>query len=163
MYKSATISPCTKYRYQLWRIWEADKPFVMFIGLNPSTADAVKDDNTIKRCISFAKTWGFGGFCMVNLYAWRATVARDLLFQYYPEGKENMTHIRQCADVCALHVAMWGNGDILKHIGPYHAVYVREILETEGKTLFCLNQNADGEPGHLLYLKGDIIPILYNP
>ena len=73
--RGADISPCGKYRYSLWRDWDwqgfANR--VMFVGLNPSTADATNDDPTIRRCVRFATDWGFGGLVMVNLFAYRAT------------------------------------------------------------------------------------------
>ena len=58
METSAVLSPCRQYRYALWRKW-ADGPQVLFVMLNPSTADESVDDPTIRRCISFAKAWGF--------------------------------------------------------------------------------------------------------
>lgn len=61
MNKGAMFSKCRKYRYVLWRIWDDDKPRVMFIGLNPSIAGAIIDDPTIRKVIGFAKRWGFGG------------------------------------------------------------------------------------------------------
>ncbi|GHX72979.1 hypothetical protein VCSRO16_3593 [Vibrio cholerae] len=73
MKNTAELSKCRKYRYALWRTWDSDKPFAMFIGLNPSTADEKNDDPTLRRCINFAKSWGYGGVCMANLFAFRAT------------------------------------------------------------------------------------------
>jgi hypothetical protein len=73
--KSATISQCGLYRYDLWRRWDSSIPGVAFIGLNPSTADAEKDDPTIRKCVAYAKKWGFGSLCMLNLFAFRATQA----------------------------------------------------------------------------------------
>src|SRR5689334_10316767 len=67
------------YRYSLWREWSTDSPPVTFIMLNPSTADDWKDDSTIRRCIGFARTWGFGALEVVNLFAYRATDSRKLL------------------------------------------------------------------------------------
>ncbi|HHC7270859.1 TPA: DUF1643 domain-containing protein [Vibrio parahaemolyticus] len=67
MKKTAKLSDCRTYRYELWRIWDEQKPYAMFVGLNPSTADETEDDPTIRRCIYFAKSWGYGGLCMANL------------------------------------------------------------------------------------------------
>ena len=71
--RHAVFSPCRTYRYALSRVWAADKPYALFIGLNPSTADETLDDPTIRRCIDFAKRWGYGGLVMANLFAYRAT------------------------------------------------------------------------------------------
>ena len=74
--KSATLSECGLYRYDLWRTW-ATGPHVTFVMCNPSTADAEIDDPTIRRCIGFAQEWGFAGLVVVNLYAYRATEVSD--------------------------------------------------------------------------------------
>ncbi len=74
MRTDAKLSDCRIYRYALWRIWDDAKPLVMFIGLNPSTADETEDDPTIRRCISFAQNWGYGGLYMANLFVFRATL-----------------------------------------------------------------------------------------
>jgi len=80
MISGAGFSECRAYRYALWRRWDwqgyANQ--VMFVGLNPSTADETEDDPTIRRCIRFAKDWGCGSLLMLNAYAWRATKPRDL-------------------------------------------------------------------------------------
>ena len=63
MQRDACFSACGRYRWSLSRAWDADlsKPWIAFIMLNPSTADAEQDDPTIRRCVAFAKAWGFGG------------------------------------------------------------------------------------------------------
>lgn len=76
MNTNAILSEDRKYRYVLSRIWDESKPMVMIIGLNPSTADETKNDPTIIRCIDFAKSWGYGGVYMLNLFAFRATLPK---------------------------------------------------------------------------------------
>lgn len=83
---SAVISECGSYRYRLERVWEAEKDRVAFIMLNPSTADASKDDPTIRRCIGFAKAWGFGGLIVGNLFALRSTDPKALYGHKDPVG-----------------------------------------------------------------------------
>jgi hypothetical protein len=78
MLREAEISEDGKYRYALMRMWD-DKPLMMFCMLNPSTADATKDDPTIRRCIGFAKDRGYGGIYVVNLMAYRATDPAECL------------------------------------------------------------------------------------
>jgi len=73
----ARFSPCSTWRYSLTRKWNA-LPLLGFIGLNPSTADETEDDPTIRRCIGFARDWGFGGIVMLNLFAYRSTDPRQL-------------------------------------------------------------------------------------
>ncbi len=56
------------YRYTLWRIWNPEKPRVLFIMLNPSKGNQVENDPTLRRCIGFAKSWGMGSIEVVNLF-----------------------------------------------------------------------------------------------
>ena len=74
----AVFSDCRKFRYALWRMWDGDKPLVMIIGLNPSTADEKVNDPTITRCISFARSWEYGGVYVTNLFGFRATAPTEL-------------------------------------------------------------------------------------
>jgi hypothetical protein len=66
------------YRYSLRRVWHSGKTLTV-IGLNPSTADGLNDDNTIRVLMNYAKRLNFGGLLMLNLYAWRATRPQDLV------------------------------------------------------------------------------------
>ncbi|MCL6576102.1 DUF1643 domain-containing protein [Kyrpidia sp.] len=91
MYKDATI--VGPYRYSLTREWDASKPRVVFIMLNPSTADDDQDDNSVKRCIGFAKKWGFGSLEVVNLFAYRTPNPEKLSQVEDPVGMENREHI----------------------------------------------------------------------
>src|SRR6476620_6702018 len=81
--RRARISQCGKYRLALTREWDNTKPSVMFLLLSPSTADADIDDPTIRRCMAFAKTWGYGGICVGNLFPFRATDPQELLKENY--------------------------------------------------------------------------------
>ena len=76
----ADFSECGRYRYKLWRTWDDIRPVVMFIMLNPSTADATADDPTIRRCIGFARAWGYGGVRVGNLFAWRTPYPQRVAF-----------------------------------------------------------------------------------
>ena len=77
MERRATISACRQYRYSLWRNWRDPLSeaygYAMFVGLNPGTSDETTDDPTIRRCISFARAWGYEELCMTNIFAFRAT------------------------------------------------------------------------------------------
>lgn len=88
----AVISDCGLYRYTLTRRWAESAErvaTVVFCMLNPSTADGAQDDPTIRRCVSFAKAWGFAGLIVVNLFALRATRPSDLPKARDPIGPEN--------------------------------------------------------------------------
>ena len=78
MEKTATISRCEKYRYKLTRTWDEKKGKVLFIMLNPSTANHIENDLTTIRCINFAEKWGYGGIMIGNIYPFRAKRPKDL-------------------------------------------------------------------------------------
>ena len=87
--QSADFSACGTYRYALRRIWLPAAPQVLFIGLNPSTADEKSDDPTIRRCLGFARSWGYGGLIVANLFAYRATAPSALREARDPIGPLN--------------------------------------------------------------------------
>ena len=87
--RSANFSACRKYRYSLKRVWNRQSSLVLFIGLNPSTADEINDDPTLTRCMDYAKRWGYGGVCVANLFAYRATKPTDMLRVKDAIGKDN--------------------------------------------------------------------------
>jgi hypothetical protein len=152
MKSSATFSDCGKYRYSLKREWDKDKPFVLFICLNPSTADDKNDDPTLIRCISYAKQWGYGGVYVTNLFAYRATNPRDMLSSQDPIGIDNDKRLRKLSKSAGLVVAAWGNHG--KHIG--RSDEIRKAVSN----LYYLKLNASGEPSHPLYLKSNLKPKL---
>ena len=108
--KQAVLSDCGTYRYRLWRKWGCGSP-LLFVMLNPSTADAEVDDATIRRCLGFADAHGFGELEVVNLYAYRATDPADLKRAGYPVGPDNDAHIEDAMHACAA-VERRRNGDL---------------------------------------------------
>ena len=100
MKSDAVISDCGKYRYRLTRKWGYGRP-CGFIMLNPSTADALHDDPTIRRCVGFAKAWGCGALIVVNLFAVRATSPREMMRADDPVGPENKEHVQRAATYVA--------------------------------------------------------------
>ena len=126
-------------------------PIVMFVGLNPSTADETSDDPTLTRCIGYAKSWGHGGVCMANLFAFRATEPADMKASDDPVGIENNKWLKKLAKEAALVVAAWGNdGSYLERSGQ-----VKEFLSN----LYCLKLNKSGEPAHPLYQAAILKPV----
>jgi hypothetical protein len=147
----ARFSRCKRYRYVLWRRWDAERPPVMMIGLNPSTADASNDDPTIRRCIGFARDWGAGGLVMTNLFAFRATYPADLKRAADPVGPRNDWWIRRMSRLCPMIVAVWGNEGAF--LGRSAALRTR----LAGR-LQIIRLNRSGEPAHPLYLPADLRP-----
>ena len=152
MKREAIISKCGKYRYSLVREWNKNKGKVLFIMLNPSTADDKEDDKTIIRCINFAKDWGYGGLMVGNLFAYRTTYPKELFKTKNPEGKDNLKRIKQMIKDADLVICAWGN----KQGSP--PKYLRELSE-----LHYLKLLADRKtPGHPLRLKKDTKPKRFN-
>ena len=101
-----------QYRYLLWRYWGEAKRLV-WVLLNPSTADARQDDPTIRRCVGFAKGWGYDGIQVVNLFAYRATDPRELKAVVDPVGPRNDEFIERAARGHEMVVVAWGaNGGL---------------------------------------------------
>lgn len=149
---TAEFSKCKKYRYNLVRQWDDTKGFVNFVGLNPSTADATKDDKTIETCVAFAKRWGYGGIIMTNAFAFRATNPEELSKNENIVGDENDTHLKAAQEKAEITVLAWGD-NILQH---------RERLEELKNILkppfHCITKLKNGHPGHPLYKSGDLKP-----
>ncbi len=152
---SAVISPCGIYRYRLDRRW-SDGPTMGFIMLNPSTADADRDDPTIRRCIGFAKREGCGGLIVVNLFNFRATKPEDMANAADPEGQDADLRLLEAMDhVDGPLVAAWGSHWMAKERGAY-------ISEMIGVHCVCLGKTKNGAPRHPLYVRGDapLVPLV---
>jgi hypothetical protein len=150
MEKGATISPCGLYRYSLWRKWKQG-PMCVFVGLNPSTADATLDDPTIRRCIGFAKSWGFSGLMMLNLFAYRATDPGDMKAAADPVGPDNDDALHFASTNTTTVIAAWGAHGMFKG----RDKQVRAMLPR----LHYLRLTKDGHPGHPLYLPASLRPV----
>lgn len=138
-----------RYRYRLWRRWSTCYPPAVFVMLNPSTADASNLDPTCRRCVGFAREWGYGGIEVVNLFALRSTDPSALYGAADPVGPENDAAIVEAALLGPV-VAAWGVHGALNRRGREVAALLRREL---GKPLLCLGVTVRGEPRHPLYLK----------
>jgi hypothetical protein len=147
MLRSAAFSPCRIYRYALSRVWDSNLPTVLFVGLNPSTADERNDDPTIRRCIGFARRWNLGGLVMVNLFAFRSTRPSILLAAADPVGPANDMHILAAARTAERIVLAWGTCGA--HLGRDRTVLAM-LPDAD-----CLGTTKHGHPKHPLYLKGN--------
>ena len=153
MIKDATVSDNQLYRYQLTRIWDTSLPLVMFICLNPSTADHNNDDPTILKCINYASKWGYGGLVMGNLFAYRATEPLDMRKAKDPIGPLNNHHLKLMSNQVDKIVCGWGNHG--KHLGRDE-----EVISMFDK-LYAMKINITGSPAHPLYLKQSLSPISF--
>lgn len=155
MERAAVVSEDGRYRYSLSRQWDAGANRLLWIMLNPSTADALVDDPTIRRCIGFARGFGFGGIEVVNLFAYRATNPKALaaLDRETAIGPENRSTIAAALDRAyrtnSSAVAAWGAS--WRTSG--HSRLTVELLADElGVPLFCLGTTKDNDPRHPLYV-----------
>ena len=142
------------YRYRLWREWDPNLPKAVFIMLNPSTADATKDDPTVAKCGRYARKWGYGGYYVLNVFAFRSTDPKALYTHPDPIGPDNDKHIVEVTKTAGVVIAAWGNHAKLK--GRFQAV--RELLAEHNVSLHYLKMNSTGEPSHPLYLKETLTP-----
>lgn len=153
----ARFDAARRYRYRLTRVWDASRPVVLFIMLNPSTADERADDPTIRRCIGFARRWDMGGLEVVNLFAWRSPSPATLRRVADPVGPNNDAAIRRAASRAARIFAAWGNhgarnqraADVMRILGPI--------------PVFCLGVTRSGQPRHPLYCRADAPPVRFSP
>ena len=150
----AEFSECGKYRYALWRIWDNALPLVMFIGFNPSTADSLENDNTMKSVIRISKQNGYGGVYMMNLFGIISKdpdiVERDGID---PMGGNLNCHIK-VSPLCKDVVFAWG--------GFKQALLVSGDFEKTYPNALCIGKNKNGSPKHPLYKSGKSVLIRYR-
>lgn len=147
---SAVLSACGTYRYRLERTWAANLGTCVFVMLNPSTADASVDDPTIRRCVGFAKAWGYGRLVVGNLYALRATNPKMLWTVLDPVGPANREHLRRMAAEADLIVCAWGAHGARNGRGRMvrSALLAAAPLNVD---VMALGHTRAGEPVHPLY------------
>ena len=154
---SVEFDPTGAYRYSLWREWDSLGPAVVFVMLNPSTADAGNDDPTIRRCASFARSWGYGSLEVVNLFAYRTTEPSGLWQTLDPIGPENDRYLVDAAGRAQSLVFAWGAHGALMDRG-------REVLGLLAgrREIFCLGLTQAGQPRHPLYLRRETLPVPFQ-
>lgn len=157
----ADLSSDGLYRYRLTRRWGAPSdPCICWIMLNPSTADATVDDPTIRRCIGFSESWGFGSLTVVNLFGLRSTNPQGLLApDVDPIGPDNDHAVRLAALEADRCIAAWGTKGGLRH---RNAEVIRLVTGDCMEPMHALAVTKDGHPKHPLYVKGDTTPVLFR-
>ncbi|MGG6296134.1 DUF1643 domain-containing protein [Leptolyngbya sp. AN02str] len=148
---NAVFDATGTYRYTLWREWDAALPRLAFVMLNPSTATAIANDPTIRRCIGFAQAWGFGAVEVVNLFAYRSTHPQQLRLAADPVGTENDWYVQQAAEKAEIVVLAWGNWGYLQ--ARDRTMY--QLLASYNPQ--CLGLTKTGQPRHPLYLRRDVV------
>jgi hypothetical protein len=163
--RSASISDCGTFRWTLTRTWGSGGRVLLFIMLNPSTATGEVDDNTIRRCMGFARRNGFDGIRVVNMIAFRATNPKVMYIWFLMQPPATLRqHARivwaemRREDVGAV-VCAWGKPN--KHIIHYANWFRNEIFKF-GKRVYCLKRLDGNWPGHPLYLPNDSKLLVYR-
>lgn len=155
MQRSADFSPCRTWRYSLIRVWDETLPLVVFVLLNPSTADEHHDDPTNRRGIKYAAYWEYGSVVFVNLFAIRSPDPKKIKEVSDPVGPDNDAHILRWAEKADRIVCAWGPPG--EYMGRDEHV-LRLLAEYE---LNYLALTKDGHPNHPLYLKANLMPIVW--
>lgn len=153
MKNKAEFSECGNYRYALWRNCDEDttKPIVMFLCLNPSTADKEKDDTTTSMCKKLAKSWNYDCICIGNLFARISIHPKNLKNESMDLiGPKNDEWLSKLAEKSDLVVAAWGDSsEVLKGLFPERIEQVKELIPN----LHYFRKNESGQPTHPLYVK----------
>lgn len=150
---SAVLSPCGDYRYRLERDLGRTDPVVLVIMVNPSTADAVEDDATIRKLRGFGRVYGWGRFMVGNLFAYRTKDVRKLKLVDDPVGLDNDMHLMFMMREAEKIVVAWG--PITKQPALLRARFrkIVHMARLAGKPLFSIGPTAmDGHPKHPLML-----------
>lgn len=159
------FSPDQVYRYWLLRVWGVPGcSLLTVIGMNPSSADSDHDDRTVRRCIGFARDYGYGGLLMLNAWAVRGTDPATLREDDNPVGPANDAWIREVASSATWEtngyryglprvVAAWGNNGSLNQRG----AEVANMCRRHGRDLWCFGTTKRGHPKHPLYLPSDTV------
>lgn len=154
----AVLSDCGNYRYSLTREWDPTLDTLLWIMLNPSTADASEDDPTIRRVVGFSRQWGYGSAVIVNAFALRSTDPAALPSHPDPVGPDNDQYIRRWSLAADHAVCAWG-----AHGGLHgRHVTVLSILRDHACSAMCLGTTKDGAPKHPLYLAASTPLIVYR-
>lgn len=156
---TAYFSPDRVYRYWLIRDWSAEERRCMWIGLNPSTADEHRLDPTLRRIYDFSKLWGYTGFVMTNLFAFRATIPRVMKLNPEPIGPDNDTHLLEIAEGVDRIMCVWGTDGV--HRNRSQEVVAMLTKAGHGSKLHALRITKGGEPGHPLYIRKSAGPLPY--
>ena len=147
-FDTAVFSEDRRYRYLLRRRVGESSRRALFVMLNPSKADEKRNDATIRRCIGFARGWGFGILEVVNLFALMSTDPKALLKAKDPVGPDNDAAIRAALEVTDTVVLAWGN-HALDH--EERAATVTEMAQKTARP-YCLGLTVKGAPRHPLRL-----------
>ena len=159
----ADLSDCGRYRYRLWRDLGNSKRRVCFLMLNASTAGALTNDPTVRRCIGFTRSFGHGWLDVANLFPLRSPHPEDVWSHEFSAEvlDRNAAAILRAASGAELVVAAWGTWSTSVFEKQRDAVV--ELVRSAGVELYCVGKTADGSPCHPLYVPSDRLPVRWHP
>ena len=149
-FNGAILDRYRKHRFLLWRFWD-DAPRMIFIGLNPSTANELRDDPTVRRLCGYAQAWGYGGLYACNLFSFITPYPKDLLTETR-NHIANTPAIQMALQLSVLTVCGWGDGIKAVEQGYSRARVVYELTNSP----MCFGSTSSGNPKHPLYLPKDV-------
>ena len=145
-FSGAVVDHTRHYRFVLWRFWD-ERPRVLFIGLNPSTADEYHNDPTVHRLLAFANKWGYGGIYLCNVFSYRAKNP-ETLSEVEAIHSANIPAIMMANKLTVMAVVAWGDGIEKVKNGRSVAEHIKKLVEPA----FCFGLTQKGNPKHPLYL-----------
>lgn len=151
----AVFDETGRYRYRLARRW-GPGPAVAFVMLNPSSADGIRDDATIRRCIGFARRWGYGAVEVLNLFGYRTADPRELAGAPDPVGPRNDRYLERDLRRAAAVVCAWGAAPLARTRTDVALALLR------GRGAYCLGLTRGGMPRHPLYLRASTHLVPFN-
>ncbi|PEQ91741.1 hypothetical protein CN481_15745 [Bacillus sp. AFS006103] len=160
MIKEAFFDEQREYRYSIKRTWDKNKKRVVFICLNPSTADEYEDDQTLSRCIDFSKRWengSFGSLEEVNLFAIRATDPQVMKVAKNPVGKDNDEYILNAVKNADIIIATWGEHGSFRR----RDREVLTLIKSLSREIHCLEVLKCKQPKHPSRAKKALEPTSY--
>lgn len=140
------------YRWLLWRDVQPEGVVAALCGVNPSTAGAEANDQTIRKDLGFARIHGWRRIIKINKFGFRATDVRELAGAFDPIGPDNDEHLRRAFDEADVLVPCWGPLSKLPKRLRRRYVEVARMMERTGKPVLCLGTANDGQPRHTLTL-----------
>ena len=155
IFRTADFSDDRRHRHSLTRRWAGESPMMCaFVGLNPSIADSFVDDPTIRRCIGFAREWGYSGLVMLNIFDLVSTDPKGLRQADDPVSDLNEGAFYEMLPKCDLVICAWGTHG--GYLGQGRSVL--EWIEAAGHVPHVLRLTKHGHPSHPLYLPSYLKP-----
>lgn len=153
----AVFSPNRGWRYRLVRVWDPDKPRLGWVIFNGSRADDHRTDPTVRRCIGFARAWGYGGVDIANLYGLVSKNPAGVGHHVDPVGPDNDRHLAAVCSENDLTVLAWGTNADTDRV---HVVaqMLRRLAKRHGGSLAVLDWTRGAQPLHPLLAPKDTTP-----